>query len=169
MANFNKNARSVVNSFLWQELIQNQIFNEQDYRPDGFTKTIVPIVPTQQLPEMNNLLPDKSYILYDYEIMNYGEMWWICEEKILYTIISTSSSEISKISEFMVDLFRRKDLSGKDIQSYNPEDDILKFYSLCIDSVSSPAPFETEGGRMAGMVEITCKYSRDVDSSGRYS
>lgn len=168
MTDYTKNARAVINSFLWKELKEYNIFNESDYRPDGFTKSIVPIVPAQQLPEINNLLSDKAYILYDYEVMNYGEMWWICEERMLYTIISTSSSEISKISEFMVDLFRRKDLSGKDLQSYNTENGILKFYSACLESVSSPEPFESEGGRMAGSIEISYKYSRDVDSEGRF-
>lgn len=169
MADYTKNARQVINSFLWDELKSNNIFDENDYRPDGFVKTIVPIVPVQQLPEMNNLLPNKPYILYDYDVMNYGDMWWICEEKILYTIISTSVSEISKISEFIVDLFRRKDLSGKDLQTFNTESDILKFYSVCLDSVSSPEPFDSEGGIMAGTIEITYKYSREVGETGRFS
>lgn len=168
MANYNKTARSIINSFLWQELKSNSILNENDYRPDGFTKSIVPIIPVQQLPELNNLLGDATYIIYDYEIMNYGEMWWICEERMLYTIVSTSISEISKISEFMVDLFRRKDLSGKELQSYNTETSILKFYSACLESVSSPEPFDSEGGRLAGSVEISYKYSRDVNSEGRF-
>lgn len=169
MPDYTKNARQIINSFLWDELKSNEILDENDYRPDGFTKTIIPIVPVQQLPEINNLLPDKSYILYDYEVMNYGDMWWICEEKIMYTIVSTSVSEISKISEFLVDVFRRKDLSGKDLQAYNNQTSILKFYSACLDSVSSPEPFDTEGGRMAGTVEITYKYSREVGEDGRFS
>lgn len=168
MADYDDNARSIINSFLWDELKSNLILNENDYRPDGFTNTITPIIPVQQLPEINNLLPGKPFILYDYEIMNYGEMWWICEEKILYTVVSTSISEISKISEFIVDLFRRKDLSGKDIQSFNTKSNILKFYAACLESVSSPEPFETEGGKLAGTVEISYKYSRDVNSQGRF-
>lgn len=168
MTDYDDNARSIINSFLWDELKSNLILNENDYRPDGFTNTITPIIPVQQLPEINNLLPGKPFILYDYEIMNYGEMWWICEEKILYTVVSTSISEISKISEFIVDLFRRKDLSGKDIQSFNTKSNILKFYAACLESVSSPEPFETEGGKLAGTVEISYKYSRDVNSQGRF-
>jgi hypothetical protein len=168
VTDYDDNARSIINSFLWDELKSNLILNENDYRPDGFTNTITPIIPVQQLPEINNLLPGKPFILYDYEIMNYGEMWWICEEKILYTVVSTSISEISKISEFIVDLFRRKDLSGKDIQSFNTKSNILKFYAACLESVSSPEPFETEGGKLAGTVEISYKYSRDVNSQGRF-
>lgn len=168
MADYTKNARSLINSFLWSELKSNLILDENDYYPDGFTKSIVPIVPIQQIPEMNNLISNKPYIVYDYDVMNYGDMWWVCEERMIYTVISDSVSEVSQISEFLVDLFRRKDLSGKDMQAYNTDPDIVKFYSICLESVSSPEPFDLESGRMAGTVEITYKYSREVDADGRY-
>lgn len=168
MTDYNKNARTIINKFLWDTIIDAGILNAEDYRPDGFTKSIIPIIPAQQIPETNNLIGDLPYIIYDYEIESYGEQWWICEERMLYTIVSTSVSKISEISEFMVDLFRRKDLSGKDIQLFNTEKNIVQFYSACLESVSSPEPFDTEGGRMAGTVEITYKYSRFLDSSGRF-
>jgi hypothetical protein len=166
MTDYTKNARTIINKFLWDEITNAEVLDPEDYRPDGFTKSIIPIIPAQQTPEMNNLLEDLPYIIYDYQVDSYGDEWWICEETILYTIVATSVSKISEISEFMIDLFRRKDLSGKDLQVFNTEHNLIKFYSICLESVSSPEPFDSEGGRMSGQVEITYKYSRFVESNG---
>lgn len=168
MPDYSQNARTIMNSFLWHNLKNSGILVEDQYRLDNFTKEVIPIIPTQQIPEFNNLIGDLPYIVYDYQVDEYEDMWWICKERILYTIVSTKVSDISAISEFMVDLFRRMDESGKDVQLFNEKDDILRFYSVSIDSVSSPEPFETEGGRMSGTVQICYKYSRILDSSNRF-
>jgi len=168
MADYTQNARTVLNSFLWSELQSEGILKSKNYRPDGSTKALVPIVPVQELPEFNNLISDQPYILYDYEVEGYGDQWWICEERMLYSIVGTSISKISEITEFMIDLFRRLDDSGKDVQLSNSKDDILRFYSIGLQSATAPTPFESEGGRMIGTVEITYKYSRILDDSGRF-
>jgi hypothetical protein len=169
MADYNENARYVINAFLWDELKSSGILNESDYRPDGFLQTIIPIVPSQEIPEFNNLLPNATYIIYDYEVEGYSDDWFICEEIMSYTIVSSEYEKISQISEFMIDLFRRVDASGKDVQRFNPESSILKFYTVSLNSVSSPTPYESENGRMAGAVEIAYKYSRILNSSGRFA
>lgn len=168
MADYNKNARTIINKFLWDEITNSGILNAEDYRPDGFTKTMIPIIPSQQIPETNNLIGNLPYIIYDYEVSSYDDTWWICEETMIYTIVAISVAKISEISEFMIDLFRRKDISGKELQSFNPENETIKFYTISLDSVSSPEPFDTEGGRMSGTVEINYKYSRLLDPSGRF-
>jgi len=169
MADYTQNARYVINSFLWEELKDNNVLNENDYRPDGFTKSIIPIVPSQELPEFNNLLPNKTYLLYDYEIEGYSDDWFICEESMIYSIISTDYSKISQITELMIDLFRRVDVSGKDVQLFNPKDDLIKFYSVSLEGASSPTPFESEGSTMIGQVQISYKYSRVLGDNGRFS
>lgn len=169
MADYTKNARTVINSFLWEELQSEGILEAKNYRPDGSTKSLIPIVPVQELPEFNNLIPAQPYLLYDYEVDGYGDQWWICEERMLYSIIGTSVSKISEITEFMIDLFRRLDDSGKDVQLSNTLDDKIKFYSVGLQSATAPTPFESEGGRMIGTVEISYKYSRILNSNGRFS
>jgi hypothetical protein len=168
MTIYRENARSIINSFLWDEIKTSEILDENDYRPDNFTKTLIPIVPAQEVPEFNNLLPEKTYIVYDYEINDYMDKWWICEEYMTYSIVGTKFGKVMELMELMVDLFRRKDLSGKDLQSFNTNPSKIKFYSACLDSVSSPSPAESEGGRIVGIVQITYKYSREVGSDGRF-
>lgn len=168
MTIYKQNARSIINSFLWQELKNTEVLDENDYRPDNFTKTLIPIIPAQEVPEFNNLLPDQTYIIYDYEINDYMDKWWICEEYMTYSIVGTKFGKVMEIIELMVDLFRRKDLAGKDLQTFNTNPSKIKFYSACLDSVSSPSPAEYEGGRIIGIVQITYKYSREVGSDGRF-
>jgi len=168
MTIYKENARSIINSFLWEEIKESGVLDENDYRPDNFTKTLIPIIPAQEIPEFNNLLPDQTYIIYDYEINDYMDKWWICEEYMTYSIVGTKFGKVMEIIELMVDLFRRKDLSGKDLQSFNTNQDKIKFYSACLDSVTSPTPSEFEGGRIIGVVQITYKYSREVNSNGRF-
>lgn len=168
MANYKKNARSVINSFLWNELKEKGIMNASDYRPDNSTSLLVPIIPSQQVPEFNNLINDKTYIIYDYEVEGYSDDWWICHETMLYTIVSTEYSKIIEIMELMIDLFRRIDTTGMEVQEFNPDSDIVKFYSVSLESASSPIPFDNEGGRTSGMVQISYKYSRIVGADGRF-
>lgn len=168
MGTYNKNARAVLNSFLWNNLISSGILDEDQYRPDEFTKSIVPIVPSQEVPEINDLLPDKEFIVYDYEVLGYYDEWWICEEVMMYSIIGSSVSKVVEISEFMIDLFRRVDSSGHDVQLFNPENQLMSFYSVKISGVSGPTPIEMEGGRTTVTVEITYKYARILDSDGRF-
>jgi hypothetical protein len=168
MADYKQNARSIINSFLWEELKNSGILEEDQYRPDNFTKSVIPIIPSQEIPEFNNLMPELPYIIYDYEVEGYDDKWWICEESILYTVIANQVSEVVEIIELMIDLFRRIDESGKDLQAFNPKDNIIRFYTVSLTNVSGPAPIELEGGRVAGTVEISYKYSRYLDSSGRF-
>jgi hypothetical protein len=49
MADYTKNARTVINGFLWESLNEEEILFADDYRPDGFTKALVPIVPIQPM------------------------------------------------------------------------------------------------------------------------
>lgn len=168
MADYTKNARSIINAYLWNELKESGILEETQYRPDDFTTSVIPIIPSQEVPEFNNLMPELPFIVYDYEVEGYDDDWWICNEYIVYTIVSTSVSKAVEITEFMVDLFRRIDESGKDLQAYNPIDNIVRFYTVSLRSATGPAPFETEGGRVASTVEIGYKYSRYLNSSGRF-
>lgn len=168
MADYTKNARSIINAFLWDELKQSGILEETQYRPDNFAKSLIPIIPSQEVPEFNNLIPDLPYIIYDYEVEGYGDQWWICEEIMTYTIIANKVAQVVEIMEFMVDLFRRIDQSGKDLQKFNPSDNVVAFYTTELQNASGPGPIESEGGKVAGTVEISYKYARYLNSSGRF-
>ena len=75
-----------MNFCLLLSLRKSTILEETQYRPDNFAKSLIPIIPSQEVPEFNNLIPDLPYIIYDYEVEGYGDQWWICEEIMKNTI-----------------------------------------------------------------------------------
>ena len=51
--------------FLWAQLKLTGMFNQNDYYSDNLGTEIIPIVPVQQLPEMDQFLNGKKHIVYD--------------------------------------------------------------------------------------------------------
>lgn len=167
MTNYADSAISKVRDFLWSNLVNDEILNPNDYIADGFLKPIVPIIPTQQVPELNNLIGNQTYIVYDFDISSYSDQWWICEETALFSIISNDFSKIIEIINYMVDLFRRLDDVGKEINAFLPSGTKFKFYYVSLDSATSPSPYMEEGGRQIGQVGIRYEYSRLL-TNGRF-
>lgn len=157
-----------IRAFLWDQLKANSIVDSFNYIADGFTTPLVPIIPVQQVPEFNNLIGNKPYIIYDYDINSYDDQWFICNEKIILTVVSSSFEEIIKITQFIIDLFRRMDETAVDINAWQGGDTKFKFFSFVLANASSPGPYEEEGGRQMAEIEIDYKYSRYLDENGRF-
>jgi hypothetical protein len=100
--------------------------------------------------------------------MSYDDMWAICTEQILFTLYSTDISEINMLRNFMTDLFRRMDESGQDVNRWIGLSDKFKFHSIYIADISPTGPSEELKGFLSSDVIIEIKYSRILDSSGRY-
>ena len=105
--------------YLWSQLKSNSIFKASDYYSDNIGEEIVPIIPVQQSPELNQFLSGKKHIVYDKIGLSYEDNWAICCEQILFTIYSTDVSEINEIRNLMTDLFRRMDDSARDATLYS--------------------------------------------------
>lgn len=167
MADYTKTAVGEVRDFLWTNLKSANIFNEHEYIADGFTYPLIPIIPAQQVPEFNNLISGKPYIVYDFEIGAYDSDYWICEENLILYIISPDYGKGVQTINFLVDLFRRMDDSAKDVNAATVSD-TFKFHYFYINKAESPSPMEEEGGNQISMVDISYKYSRRIGSNGRY-
>jgi hypothetical protein len=154
--------------FLWKELKDSFIFDAYDYYSDNLGKEIIPIIPVQQSPEMDQFLNGKKHIIYDKIGMSYEENWLICCEKILFTIYSTDVTEIYEIRNLMTDLFRRMDESAVDVNDQNRPSK-LKFHSIHIVETSPIDPSLELKGFMSTDVILEVKYSRTTDKSGRFN
>jgi hypothetical protein len=154
--------------FLWNELKANNIFTATDYYSDNVGLEIVPIIPVQQSPEMNQFLSGKKHIVYDKIGLSYEDNWAICCEQILFTIYSTDVSEINEIRNLMTDLFRRMDESAKDVDrsQINPK---FKFHSIHIVEISPTTPSEELQGFLSADIILEVKYSRFTGSDGRFA
>jgi len=154
--------------FLWSKLVLTGIFDNDEYYSDNLAETIIPIIPVQQAPEMNQFLSGKKHIVYDKIGTSYEENWMVCCEQILFTIYSTDFSEINEIRNFMMDQFRRMDESARDINRYSGLSDKFKFHSIFIADISPTEPSQELQGFLSADVILEVKYSRMVDSVGRF-
>jgi hypothetical protein len=167
-ANFKLDAMLELRKFLWNELKNRNIFDEDDYWSDNLNENIIPIVPVQQTAEMNQFLSGKKHIVYDKIGMSYEDNWMICCEQILFTIYSTDFSEINEIRNFMTDQFRRMDESARDVNYWSGLSDKFKFFSIFVADISPTAPSEELQGFFSAEVILEIKYSRILDGVGRF-
>ena len=162
-------SRDVI-SAMWLELQNAGLFVANDYFADGFTNALIPIFPSQQIPEMNNLLPGKPYLTYNVQQKQTGVSWWMSEELISFEIISRNGAEIQSIVNFLIDLFRRYDQSAGDINVQLTPNSPFKFMFFRLDSADGVQPFTDEGGFMSGDISVSYAYVRDLDPiTGRYA
>ena len=166
--NYKLDAMLELRKFLWKELSDREIFDENDYWSDNLNENIIPIVPVQQVAEMNQFLSGKKHIVYDKVGMAYDDIWLICTEQILFTIYATDFSEINEIRTFMIDQFRRMDDAAKDVNKWTGLSNKFKFHSIYIADISPMSPFEELQGFFSADVILEVKYSRMTDANGRY-
>ena len=168
MANYKLDSMFEIRKFLWSRLISLGIFDEDEYYSDSLGEALVPIVPVQQQPEMNQFLSGKKHIVYDKVGMSYENNWMICCEQILFTIYSPDLLDIVEIRNFMTDEFRRMDDSARDVNKWAGLSDKFKFHSIHVADISSTAPSEEIQGFYAADVILEIKYSRILDNKGRF-
>lgn len=169
MANYKLDAMFEIRKFLWSRLTELDIFEENDYYSDNLGEALIPIVPVQQQPEMNQFLSGKKHIVYDKVGMSYENNWLICCEQILLTLYSPELLDIVEIRNFLTDEFRRMDESAKDVNRWAALSDKFKFHSIHIADMSSTAPSEEIQGFYAADVVLEVKYSRITNSQGRFA
>jgi hypothetical protein len=168
MIDYNIDAMYEIRKHLWQELILNKIFNDSDYYSDNIGKEIIPIIPVQQQPELNQFLSGKKHIVYDKIGLSYEENWMICCEKILFTIYATDFSEINQIRNLMLDVFRRMDDSAKDLNASKSTSKI-KFFNTMVAEISPTEPSQELQGFLSADVILEVKYARTTDGAGRFN
>jgi hypothetical protein len=158
-----------IRKYLWEQLSTIGIFDEANYYSDNIGDTIIPILPVQQQAELNQFLSGKKHLVYDKVSSSYDNMWYICNEQILFTIYSTDVSEINEIRNFMTDLFRRMDESAQDMNRWVGISDKFKFHSIYISDISSTTPSEELQGFLSTDIILEVKYSRITNGVGRFA
>lgn len=171
MTNYSLSAVYDIRNAMWRELTNSGIFDQNDYYPDGFSESVIPIIPAQQIPEMNNLLPGKDYITYNVVQKRTNLQWWVTNESLILEIVSNKNDRIMTITNFLIDLFRRYDLSAKSINADISIESPFNFLTFTIESTDPVQPFQDEGGYMSGDITIGYSYTRDIvdEYSGKFS
>jgi hypothetical protein len=168
MTNYNDLAVFAIRNYIWQKLQDSGILNANDYYVDSMGTYLVPIIPSQQVPEFNNLLPGRTYLVYDFEVKRIPVQWWMTEELLTLAAFSQNYDVLNQIGNLFNDLFRRYDESAGDINGYLNGNTNFMFHHTLIDSIFSPEPFTTEGDYQALQAMITYSYSRKTGGNGRF-
>ena len=168
MANYKLDAMLELRKYLWDQLKTAEVFDETEYYSDNIGQEIIPIIPVQQAAELNQFLSGKKHIVYDKVGMSYEDNWLICCEQILFTIYSTDVSDINEIRNLMTDVFRRMDVTGREMDQSTLLSSQFKFYSVYVADISPTAPSEELQGFLSSDVILEIKYSRITDGAGRY-
>jgi hypothetical protein len=153
--------------FLWEELKLAGIFKSKDYYSDNINSEIIPIIPVQQVPEIDQFLNGKKHIVYDKIGMSFEDIWLIACEKVLFTIYSTDIMDVYEIRNLIMDLFRRMDDSAKDLNKSRQTNKII-FHSVHVVETSPIEPSMELKGLMSTDIILEVKYSRTTDSRGRF-
>jgi hypothetical protein len=168
MTNYNAVPATDIRNYIWNAIKQSKILNVNDYYADGFVDPLIPIIPAQQVPEFNNMLPGKTYMFYDFEVQQIPVQWWMLKESFTITIMCQNYEVINQINNLIIDLFRRYDESASDINSFLSGNTVFKYHDTSIDNVKSPEPFDAEGDFQYGSITFSYKYSRITGSNGRF-
>lgn len=166
--NYKLDSMLEIRKYLWQEFQDKKIFDVEDYYSDNVGGPIIPIIPVQQSPEMNQFLSGKKHVVYDRIGISYDDLWAICSEQIMFTVYSTEVLDIIEIQNFMIDLFRRMDESAQDVNRWAGISSKFKFHSIYISDISPTAPSEELKGFMSSDVILEVKYSRMTGTNGRF-
>ena len=164
---YNIDAMYEIRRHLWEELVSSKLFKASNYYIDSTGTEIIPIIPVQQQAEFNQFLNGKPHIVYDKTGLSYEENWMICCEKLLFTIYSTDVSEINAIRNLMLDVFRRMDLSAKDLNKSKDTNKII-FYNTLVLEITPTEPSMELQGFLSTDVIIEVKYARVTDRLGRF-
>jgi hypothetical protein len=154
--------------FLWSQLKLTGLFDPDDYYSDNLGYEIIPIIPVQQVPEMDQFLNGKKHIVYDKIGLSYEENWLICCEKVLFSIYSTDVTDIYEIRNLMTDLFRRMDESAKDVNDSKSTNKLI-FHNIMIVETTPIDPSLEIQGFLSTDVILEVKYSRVTDRLGRFA
>jgi len=166
--NYKIDALSEIRKYLWHEMVTIGIFDENDYYSDNLNYVIIPIIPIQQTPEIDQFFSGKKHLIYDKIGLSYEDNWMICNEQVLFTIYATDISEINEIRNFMTDLFRRMDDSARDVNRWSGISDKFRFFSIYLSDISPTSPSDELQGFLSADVVLEIKYARMLDNEGRF-
>lgn len=168
MTDYSIDSMHGIRTFLWAELLNAKIFDAEDYYSDNFGGFLIPIFPVQQVPEMTQFLNGKKHIVYDKTGTKYDDNWLVCNEMVSLDIFADDVNDINAIRNLIIDAFRRMDESARDVNLQLPYNTPFIYHTIYVTDMSITAPSEDIKGFMSANVMLEIKYSRKVDSSGRY-
>lgn len=135
--------------------------------------TTVSVVPVEQTPETNDASTGPFIVYENTPTGTSGnDAYWIMKESATFYIYSNNYADVLKLQTLLVDVFRRQDLTARDINYFSnlpPASSPIQFLCCYLSSSDSPDGAKSEDGRFVGSVSIDYDYTRSVSTDGRFA
>jgi len=161
-----------INMWLWSKLkdfeYKSGVKAFGDYADSGNLAgfSIVPIIPSQQKPQIFTITEDKKspFIVYSYNVNPYSSDWWLCREQCVYIIYDPDEERLRAIHGYMTDLLKRVDWTARNINDSNVVSPSFDFKYVVVTSAVGPDAYEEEGGEQSAIIVINYEYTTNLNS-----
>lgn len=158
MSDYNISAANIIATYVWHRIQTKLGWSIVNY------PGIIPVVPTQQQPELNS--GSQPFIVFGYSIDYTSPLWLLNTETVSFTVFSEDLQQIREVTNLLCNDFKRYDESAGRVNNYIssiPSQYVkLKDFDLKTISImgaSGPQPSMQEGGRHDGNVILKVKYT----------
>lgn len=168
MVDYRNNGAHQINKYLWSKL-KTFVYDGTNLAFADFVGSppavnIVPIIPTQQVPEVVDIVGGAPFIVYNFR-ENPKLDFWLSRETLSYVIYDANEQRLRAIRNYMVDLLKRYDWSAQDVNDYMASQSItgFEFKEIHIFTATGPGVTTDEGGRQTASVVVSYIYASDND------
>lgn len=184
MTDFRTTGVHQINKWLWDRLNQwtykndgvgNGIRAFDAYAIDPFGNpeagkvNLVPIIPSQQVPEFTNLTDGPPFIVYTYTTSPIDVFAY--SEQAAYVIYDSNEERLRAILHYMISIFKGMDWTAQAVNDWfysvnevGTSGDFFDFKWITVTTSVGPDQFTSEGGRQGAMVSIRYEFTHDRDN-----
>lgn len=154
----------LVRSWISSQFLNSTLVNQIDYN------NIDPIIPVQDVDKTSKALGKLPYIVYSSSpaITFNQEVYYIKEEIMRVSTLSNNVNQLNAISNFLVDILDRRDLTAFDINTFSSSE-AVNFKTFTMIRSSEIEPVDQPAGRFVQTITFKYSYTRPLDSSGRFA
>lgn len=164
-------ASHIINAYLWEMLTEHLGGMWRKIERGG--TTVVPILPAQEQPEVQDT--DLPYMVYVYDYGNTGGLFQYQNETLTLRLFSSSASVIAATTKLCMRLFNKYDESAFDVNTWLMSRDEhrtgdarrdkwidemqnFQFKTIHVSGTQGVQPTTNEDGRMDSIITIELEY-----------
>lgn len=168
MADYRSSGAHQLNKYLWSKLKDFQYdgvnYAFAEYRGTTPTIPLVPIIPTQQIPEFTDISGGAPFIVYNFRENPKGD-YWLTRETCSYVVYDPDEDRLRAIKNYISDLFKRWDWAAQNVNSYMSANSVtgFDFKEIHVFTATGPNTATDEGGRQTASIVVSYIYAVDND------
>jgi len=164
-----------INRYLWERIASEGILDRNNYKGPGMTTGMIPVVPVEETADLITIIESQAgitshpYIVYTWNRINTGQMWYLKSHQIAYSVRSTDQVKMGQLVNLFEREFERYDESARNVNRYlqtaqttPPVPALLKKYSfkyINLTQISGPMPAEAENEENEALITITAAFT----------